>query len=100
MGDELDPCECLWNHELAMRRLITMLRQGQSYCTDGECLEELPSLPAPESASNNFIFMFMIMAVALAMYMIRPRQNQTQDATKPPPNSHDRDGAPPTPPRI
>ncbi|VVD04415.1 unnamed protein product [Leptidea sinapis] len=83
-----------------LRLINRQLRQGQSYCTDGECLEELPSLPAPESASNNFIFMFMIMAVALAMYMIRPRQNQTQDATKPPPNSHDRDGAPPTPPRI
>lgn len=26
MGDEgMDPCECIWNHELAMRRLISLV---------------------------------------------------------------------------
>lgn len=25
MADEMDPCECLWNHELAMRRLISLV---------------------------------------------------------------------------
>ncbi|CAG4988355.1 unnamed protein product, partial [Parnassius apollo] len=100
MADDMDPCECLWNHELAMRRLISLLRQGQSYCTDNECLEQLPGLPRPESAGNSFLVMFIMMALAVAMYMMRPRRNQIQDAAKPAPNSHDRDGAPPTPPRI
>ncbi|XP_045445363.1 small integral membrane protein 14 [Melitaea cinxia] len=100
MGDEMDPCECLWNHELAMRRLISLLRQGQSYCTDNECLEQLPGFPQPESAGNSFLVMFLMMALAVAMYMMRPRRNQIQDAAKPMPNSQDRDGAPPTPPRI
>ncbi|XP_072943870.1 small integral membrane protein 14 [Epargyreus clarus] len=97
MGDEMDPCECLWNHELAMRRLISLLRQGQSYCTDTECLDALPS---PQSAGGNFLLVFAMMALAVAMYVLRPRRNQIQDAVKPMPNSHDRDGAPPTPPRT
>ncbi|XP_045785629.1 small integral membrane protein 14 [Maniola jurtina] len=101
MGDEMDPCECLWNHELAMRRLISLLRQGQSYCTDSDCIDQLPGLPAPpESAGNSFLVMFLVMALAVAMYMMRPRRNQIQDAAKPTANPQDRDGAPPTPPRI
>ncbi|XP_041976847.1 small integral membrane protein 14 [Aricia agestis] len=98
MGDEMDPCECLWNHELAMRRLISLLRQGQSYCTDNECLE---TLPGPQgSAGNSFLVVFMMMALAAAMYVMRPRRDRLQDAAKPTTNSHDNDGAPPTPPRI
>ncbi|KAJ2952881.1 hypothetical protein O0L34_g7246 [Tuta absoluta] len=102
MGDEMDPCECLWNHELAMRRLISLLRQGQSYCTDTECLDELQGLPAPSSAGNSFMMLFLTLALAMAMYAFRPRNRpQLQDATKPlrNPQDHD-DGAPPTPPRI
>ncbi|KAG6449403.1 small integral membrane protein 14 [Manduca sexta] len=100
MADEMDPCACLWNHELAMRRLISLLRQGQSYCTDSECLEQLPGLSQPESAGNSFMMMFLMVAFALAMYMLRPRRNQIQDAAKPAHGPHDHDGAPPTPPRI
>ncbi|KAH9635354.1 hypothetical protein HF086_017920, partial [Spodoptera exigua] len=103
MADEMDPCECLWNHELAMRRLISLvimneklqsvlktleLRQGQSYCTDNECLDEFPSLPsAPQSSANSFMVMFLMMALALAMYAMRPRRNQIQDSAKPSRNS-------------
>uniref|UniRef100_A0A4W6BNM3 Small integral membrane protein 14 n=1 Tax=Lates calcarifer TaxID=8187 RepID=A0A4W6BNM3_LATCA len=29
-----DPCECICTQEYAMRRLINLLRQSQSYCTD------------------------------------------------------------------
>lgn len=102
MADEMDPCECLWNHELAMRRLISLLRQGQSYCTDSECLDELPGLPraGTESAGGDFLMMFLMMALAVAMYVMRPRRNQIQDAAKPAHSPQDRDGAPPTPPRI
>ena len=34
-----DPCECIFNHEMAMRRLLSLLRQSQSYCTDNECVQ-------------------------------------------------------------
>uniref|UniRef100_A0AAY4A4N8 Small integral membrane protein 14 n=1 Tax=Denticeps clupeoides TaxID=299321 RepID=A0AAY4A4N8_9TELE len=39
-----DPCECVCSHEHAMRRLINLLRQSQSYCTDTECLQEMLEL--------------------------------------------------------
>ncbi|KDR20087.1 hypothetical protein L798_05482 [Zootermopsis nevadensis] len=39
MGDE-GPCEWIWNHEMTMRRLLSLLRQSQAYCTDSECLDE------------------------------------------------------------
>ena len=36
-----DPCECIFNHEMAMRRLLSLLRQSQSYCTEEECHQVL-----------------------------------------------------------
>ena len=39
-GNNFDPCECIWSHEMAMRRLLSLLRQSQAYCTDNECLNE------------------------------------------------------------
>ncbi|MEE6462225.1 hypothetical protein FKM82_001525 [Ascaphus truei] len=38
--DNYDPCECICSHDYAMRRLINLLRQSQSYCTDTECFQE------------------------------------------------------------
>lgn len=77
----------LWFFKMWCLNFVTQLRQGQSYCTDTECLEELPGLPRPESSANNFLMMFLMMAVALAMYAMRPRGNQIQDAAKPAQNS-------------
>jgi hypothetical protein len=39
-----DPCECIFNHEMAMRRLLSLLRQSQSYCTEEECHQVLNSI--------------------------------------------------------
>uniref|UniRef100_A0A8K9XNI3 Small integral membrane protein 14 n=1 Tax=Oncorhynchus mykiss TaxID=8022 RepID=A0A8K9XNI3_ONCMY len=36
-----DPCECICTQEHAMRRLINLLRQSQSYCTETECPQDL-----------------------------------------------------------
>ena len=38
-GGDFDPCECIFSHEMAMRRLLSLLRQSQSYCTDNECAQ-------------------------------------------------------------
>ncbi len=38
-GGDFDPCECIFNHEMAMRRLLSLLRGSQSYCTDNECIQ-------------------------------------------------------------
>ena len=35
-----DPCECIFNHEMAMRRLLSLLRSSQAACTDNECFQD------------------------------------------------------------
>lgn len=38
---DFDPCECVFNHETAMRRLLSLLRNSQQgFCTDSECTTE------------------------------------------------------------
>ena len=96
-----DPCECIFNHEMAMRRLLSLLRSSQSYCTDNECLQD--GLPGPGQAqgklclvlsghlyyvfllsgsSDNFMMMMMgWMLMAVVMYFLRPnsmRNNSTE----------------------
>ncbi|XP_067844694.1 small integral membrane protein 14 [Heptranchias perlo] len=68
-----DPCECICSHEHAMRRLINLLRQSQSYCTDNECLQELPG---PNTSSDGGMALSMIMMawmiIALVLFLMRP----------------------------
>ncbi|XP_059845049.1 small integral membrane protein 14 [Hemitrygon akajei] len=68
-----DPCECICSHEYAMRRLINLLRQSQSYCTDNECLQELPG---PNSTNDGGLTFSMIMMawiiIALVLFLMRP----------------------------
>ncbi|XP_039607247.1 small integral membrane protein 14 [Polypterus senegalus] len=68
-----DPCECICSHDNAMRRLINLLRQSQSYCTDTECLQEMPG---PNSSSNGDLTLPMIMVawviIALVLFLLRP----------------------------
>ncbi|XP_078072296.1 small integral membrane protein 14 [Mustelus asterias] len=68
-----DPCECICSHEHAMRRLINLLRQSQSYCTDNECLQELPG---PNASSDGGMTLSMIMMawmiIALVLFLMRP----------------------------
>ena len=44
-GDGFDPCECIFSHEMAMRRLLSLLRQSQSHCTDNECSQVIIRTP-------------------------------------------------------
>lgn len=98
-----DPCECIFNHEMAMRRLLSLLRSSQTTCTDNECFQD--GLPGPDGANggtshlnhlnvvnndycntaaspDNFM-MIMIgwMLMAMMMYFMRPssmRSNSTE----------------------
>jgi len=95
-----DPCECIFNHEMAMRRLLSLLRQSQSYCTDNECTDG--SLPGPSESgpSDSFLMMTMIWAVlAIVLYLFRPSSLRNQGDQKPsqPPggNGGPRDPEPP-----
>ncbi|KFP83614.1 PREDICTED: small integral membrane protein 14 [Apaloderma vittatum] len=93
-----DPCECICSHEHAMRRLINLLRQSQSYCTDTECLQELPG---PNSSSDNCISFPMIMmawvVIALVLFLLRP-SNLRGSSTAGKPTSPHNGQEPPAPP--
>jgi len=76
-----DPCECIFNHEMAMRRLLSLLRQSQSYCTDNECVQD--GLPGPNAANgdgdNTFAMMAMMWVVlATVLYLFRPQSMRGQ----------------------
>ncbi|XP_046391448.1 small integral membrane protein 14 isoform X2 [Ischnura elegans] len=74
--DGFDPCECTWSHEMAMRRLLSILRQTQAYCTDTECYDEI--VPRGQTLSDGSDSNFMFVAIcwlvlAFAMIFLRPR---------------------------
>lgn len=96
-----DPCECIFNHEMAMRRLLSLLRSSQAACTDNECFQD--GLPGPgqgdagqshaetnavtykwsfSAGSDNFMMMMIgWMLMAAMMYFLRPnsmRNNSTE----------------------
>ena len=69
-----DPCECIFNHEMAMRRLLSLLRSSQSYCTDNECLQD--GLPGPGQATGKqMILMLMTNFSVRAMRFFNPSKD-------------------------
>ncbi|KAG9342440.1 hypothetical protein JZ751_016442 [Albula glossodonta] len=77
-----DPCECICSHEHAMRRLINLLRQSQSYCTDTECLQEMPG-PSSSEAGDLTVPMIMMawVVLALVLFLFRPASLRGPGAT-------------------
>ncbi|XP_029008269.1 small integral membrane protein 14 [Betta splendens] len=70
-----DPCECVCTQEYAMRRLINLLRQSQSYCTDSECPQELPGPGGQISGGNDLTLPMVLMGwvvLALVLFLLRP----------------------------
>uniref|UniRef100_A0A3P9K9L7 Small integral membrane protein 14 n=1 Tax=Oryzias latipes TaxID=8090 RepID=A0A3P9K9L7_ORYLA len=97
-----DPCECICSHEFAMRRLINLLRQSQSYCTDAECPQELPGPNGLVGGDGDLTLPMVLMGwavVALVLFLLRPSSLRGRRSTgKPsgPQNNHGRE--PPAPP--
>lgn len=101
MSDQgMDPCECIWSHEMAMRRLLSLLRQSQAYCTDNECLQDVPGGPSGiQGADNSFMLMLMCwVAMAFALFFLRPNSLRHSDDVKPRDNGSGSRGNPPPPP--
>lgn len=99
-GDSFDPCECICSHEGAMRRLISLLRDSQSYCTDNQCSPELPGPQGSDTGGNNhtaFFIMMIWIVIAFVLYLLRP-QSMRQGAEKPSRNDRDPGPQPPAPP--
>ncbi|XP_029053225.1 small integral membrane protein 14 [Osmia bicornis bicornis] len=101
MAERFDLCECIWSHELAMQRLLSILRQSQSYCTDNECFS-VSRLPEPSAVptSSNFYMTCLIIAFMVLMHVLRPnslrrlRNNNVKDRD----NERDSSDDPPAPP--
>ncbi|XP_075423891.1 small integral membrane protein 14 [Ascaphus truei] len=98
--DNYDPCECICSHDYAMRRLINLLRQSQSYCTDTECFQELPG---PNTTGEDGIGMVMIvmgwLVIGLTLFLLRPRSVRGSRTTGKPTSPHNNQGRePPAPP--
>ncbi|XP_028831439.1 small integral membrane protein 14 isoform X2 [Denticeps clupeoides] len=92
-----DPCECVCSHEHAMRRLINLLRQSQSYCTDTECLQEIPG-PSPSVDGDLTVPMIILgwMLLAFVLFLLRPPSMRGGHSSKPQSPHNNRD--PPAPP--
>ncbi|KAI6069592.1 Small integral membrane protein 14 [Aix galericulata] len=75
-----------------------MLRQSQSYCTDTECLQELPG---PNfSGDNGISFAMIVMAwvvIAFVLFLLRP-SNLRDSSTAGKPTSPRHGQEPPAPP--
>lgn len=85
---------------MAMRRLLSLLRQSQSYCTDTECYNELPA-PTPSNqdvGGDSMMLLAMMWALfAIALFFMRPSSLRANPNAKPA-NSNQDGGAPPAPP--
>ncbi|XP_055687999.1 small integral membrane protein 14 [Lutzomyia longipalpis] len=87
MGDEFDGCECIWSHEIAIRRLLTLLRQNQNYCTDTECIDLGAS--SRDSDSTGFTTMTMFIVFAVILFFMRPSSlRRNADITEKPLANH------------
>lgn len=93
-----DPCECIFSHEMAMRRLISLLRNSQSYCTDTECLQEMPSPQGDGAGQMSFFVMAAAwVVIALVLFMLRPSSLRNRGDEKPSNNQGPQGSPPPAP---
>nr|XP_012560543.1 small integral membrane protein 14 [Hydra vulgaris] len=91
-----DPCECIFSPAAAMQRLISLLRNSQSYCTDEQCFG---TPPGPGSNADTGVHL-MLMAIgwvilALVLYLLRPQS--LRDAPEKPERLNDDNGNQPPP---
>ncbi|VDM16851.1 unnamed protein product [Hydatigera taeniaeformis] len=99
MSDDFDPCECIYNYELSMQRLLSMLRQSQAYCNDVYCQSNPPNSDLnlnDNSVSASFLVFFAwILAVAGILAFRGLRRGNSNGFNKPGP-ARNNDPEPPT----
>jgi hypothetical protein len=85
---------------MAMQRLMNLLRQSQSYCTDNECIQDMPGAPGDPSAGGFNMMMLMMISwivMATALFLLRPASLRRQGHEKPAPRGPQNDRDPPAP---
>ncbi|KAK6624976.1 hypothetical protein RUM43_005267 [Polyplax serrata] len=97
-----DPCECIWSHNMAVRRLLSLLRQSQAYCSDIECLNELPGSNISTPDQDYFFVAACCFLFALFMYVLRPNayRRRDEDLVKLRNNENDSSGNSSSPPPL
>ncbi|XP_024940580.1 small integral membrane protein 14 isoform X2 [Cephus cinctus] len=100
MSDKgFDPCECIWSHELAMQRLLS-IRKGK--CILMEKLNASFAVPGPRNGlpSSDFFLMCMTFGIIALMYALRPRslRQERAEGSKTRNNGGGPNGDPPAPP--
>ncbi|XP_061881975.1 small integral membrane protein 14 [Entelurus aequoreus] len=100
-----DPCECICSHEYAMRRLINLLRNSQSYCTDSECPPDMPgpSMEGLLEGGGDLTVPMMLMGwvvLAVILFLLRPStlRGSSAAAAKPDRAHSSDEREPPAPP--
>ncbi|XP_076369301.1 small integral membrane protein 14-like isoform X1 [Tachypleus tridentatus] len=81
-----DPCECVWSHDHAMQRLISLLPSSQGYCTDSECFQEFPGPQGapPSGGEFNFLmFLLVWLLIAVILFFLRPSSLRGSRNAKP-----------------
>nr|VZI52394.1 unnamed protein product [Spirometra erinaceieuropaei] len=91
-----DPCECIFNHESSMQRLLNMLRQSQAYCSDVSCTNDMNELRQGDAGGMSMVFglLFAWILITFSMFVYRATQRGVGDANKPD-RSHNPEPEPP-----
>uniref|UniRef100_R4G8H9 Small integral membrane protein 14 n=1 Tax=Rhodnius prolixus TaxID=13249 RepID=R4G8H9_RHOPR len=93
--DGMDLCGAIWNHEMAMRRLLSLLRQSQQTCSDTQCF----STVYPTQAGDSGLMLMMCwMALAFFLYLLRPASIRTKENDLKPRGNGSGEGGNPPPP--
>ncbi|CAA87095.2 Small integral membrane protein 14 [Caenorhabditis elegans] len=95
-----DPCECFFDHESAMQRLLAMLRNSQADCTDTGCDNDGLSR---EGGNTMMMWTLLWTFMAMALYVMRPNSMRSDrrtadDAAIEKPTGSSDDNTPPPPP--
>uniref|UniRef100_A0A914I4C6 Small integral membrane protein 14 n=1 Tax=Globodera rostochiensis TaxID=31243 RepID=A0A914I4C6_GLORO len=67
-----DPCECVFNHEAIMRRILSILQGIQTDCTDTECSTSAGGDPNAAAGSNILLIAMAWGVFAMLMFFMRP----------------------------
>ncbi|KAL3097462.1 hypothetical protein niasHS_003910 [Heterodera schachtii] len=67
-----DPCECVFNHEAIMRRILSILQEAQTDCTDTECSTSTGGDPTGTAGSNVLLIAMAWGLFAMLMFFMRP----------------------------
>lgn len=80
-----DPCECIWSHEQAMRRLISLLRSSQGYCSSDECYQDMPGPSSTPAGGDSTFFLLMMgwIVLAIVLFFLRPQSVRDRGISKP-----------------